>query len=223
MIRRLFLIGIAAIALAACRPGEEAPSIDVAIVVDGKTVRLSLPGIVSVDQLLASAQIELGPQDRVSHPLVAQIEANMLITIRRVREEEVCEQREIAFKRLLQAKEGVPAGGQRVGQTGRPGIEEACFRVTLEDEQEVERVLIDDPLVVRAPIDEIIYTGTSATVSPVAIAGRLSYINHNNAWTITDNAVNKRQLTTGHNLDSLVFHQHEAGAWIVFSSETDAD
>lgn len=222
MIRRLFLIGIAALALAACRPGEEAPAIDVTIVVDGKTLRLSLPGIVSVDQLLASAQIELGPQDRVSHPLVAQIETNMMITIRRVREEEVCEQQEIAFKRLVRTKEGVPAGGQRVGQTGRPGIEEACYRVTLEDDQEMGRVLIDDPLVVQAPIDEIIYTGTTATVSPVAIAGRLSYINHNNVWTIKDNTVNKRQLTTGHNLDSLVFHQHEAGAWIIFSGETDA-
>lgn len=221
MITRLFLIGIAAMALVACRPGDEAPSIDVTIAVDGKTVSLSLPGIVSIDQLLSSAQIELGPQDRISHPLVTQIESNMMITIRRVREEEVCEQREIAFQRLLQAREGVPAGGQQVGQTGRPGIEEACYRVTLEDDQEIERILIDDPLVVQAPIDEIIYTGATATVTPVAIAGRLSYINHNNAWTIENNTVNKRQLTNGHNLDSLVFDQHEAGAWLIFSGETD--
>ncbi|MCE2473224.1 MAG: G5 domain-containing protein [Anaerolineae bacterium] len=222
MTGRLFIIGIVIFALAACGPGDEAPSIDVAIVVDGKTVSLSLPSIVSVDQLLASAQIELGPQDRISHPLVAQVEANMMITIRRVREKEVCDQQEIAFERLLQPKEGVPAGGQRVGRIGKPGIEEACYRVTLEDDKEVERVLIDKPLLVRAPIDEIIYTGTTATVTPVAIAGRLSYINHGNAWTIEDNTVNKRQLTTSHNLDSLVFHQNEAGTLIIFSGETDA-
>ena len=222
MIRRLYLVGILIMSLAACRAGAEAPSIDVSIVVDGQTISLSLPGIVSVDQLLTSAQIELGPQDRVSHPLVAQIEANMLITIRRVRAEEVCEQKEIAFKRLTRAREGVPAGGQRIGQTGRPGIEEACYRVTLEDDIEIERLLIDNPLVLQAPIDEIVYVGPSAKVTSVAIAGRLSYINHGNAWTITANTVNKRQLTLGHHLDSLVFHQQEAGDWIIFSSETDA-
>lgn len=221
MARWLVLIGAAALALAACRPAEEA-TLDVTIVVDGKSARLSSPGIVSVDQLLASAGIELGPQDRVSHPLVAHIEANMMITIRRVREEEVCEQQEIAFKRLSRIKEGVPAGGQQLGQIGRPGIEEACYRITLEDDEEVARVLIDEPLVVQAPIDEIIYIGATETVAPIAIAGRLSYINHNNAWTIKDNTVYKRQITSAHNLDSLVFHQHETGDWIVFSSETDA-
>ena len=222
MVRRLILIGIAAIALAACRPADEAPAINASIVVDGKTIRLSPQSAVSVDQLLASAGIELGPRDRISHPPVAHIEANMMVTIRRVREDEVCEQQEIAFKRLTRIKEGVPAGGRQVGQIGRPGIEEACYRVTLEDDEEVERVLIDDPLVVQAPVDEIVYIGATAQVAPVAIAGRLSYINHNNVWTIEDNTVNKRQLTTAHNLDSLVFHQHESGVWIVFSGETDA-
>ena len=221
MIRQLFCIGIVATALAACRPDTESPPIDVTIIVDGKTVTRSIPSIVSVDQLLSSAQIILGPQDRISHPLVTQIEPNMTITIRRVREEEVCEQQELAFRRLVQPKEGVPAGGQRVEQVGRPGIEEACYLITLEDDEEVARVLIDRPVVLQAPIDEIIYTGASATVSPVAIAGRLSYINHNSAWTIKDNAVNKVQLTTDHNLDSLVFNQHEAGTSIIFTGETD--
>lgn len=208
-------------ALVSCRPGGEAPSIDVTIVVDGTTVIHSLSRAVSVDQLLSGAGIELGPQDRISHPLVAQVEHDMLITIRRLREEEACEQQEIAFKRLVQPKEGAPPGGQQVGQLGRPGVEEACFRVTLEDDEEIARVLIADPVVVQAPIDEIIFTGPTEAVTPVAIVGRLSYINHGNAWTIRHNTVKKRQLTTGHNLDSLVFHQSEAGAYLVFSGETD--
>ena len=221
MIRRLSLIGIVAIALVSCRPGGDTPLIDVTIAVDGTTVSHSLSGAVSVDQLLASAQIILGQQDRISHPLVAQVEPDMLITIRRVREEEVCEQQEIAYQRLVKAKEGVPAGGQQLGQAGRPGIEEACYRITLEDDEEISRVLIADPVVVQAPIDEVIYAGATASITPVAIAGRLSYINHGNAWTIRDNTVNKRRLTNGHNLDSLVFDQHAAGAYLVFSSETD--
>ena len=218
---RLLMIVLMTFVTVSCRAAEEAQSIDAQVMVDGDSTTYSFSRAVTVDQLLASAQIDLGPQDRISHPLVAQIADGMLITIRRVREEEVCERQEIAHQRRLRPREGVPAGAQRLGQAGSPGIEEACYRIVLEDDREVRRILIDDPIVVQAPVDEIIYTGSTDTVAPVAIAGRLSYINHHNAWTIKDNAVNKQPLTINHHLDSLVFHQGEAGTRLIFSSETD--
>ena len=218
---RLLLIVLTTLVIASCRPTEESQSIDVQVMEDGQSTTYSFSRALTVDQLLASAQIELGPQDRISHPLVAQIADGMLITIRRVREDEVCERREIAHQRRVLPREGIPAGGQQLGQAGSPGVEEACYRIVLEDDREVRRILIDDPIVVQAPIAEIIYTGSTDTVAPVAIAGRLSYINHNNVWTIKDNAVNKQPLTINHDLDSLVFHQSEAGTRLIFSSETD--
>ncbi len=221
MLKRYALLAFSAILLASCRPSGNAQSIDVHIAVDGREQLYSFSNAQTVDQLLASAQVELGPLDRISHPLVAQVTDGMFITIRRVREEEACEQREIPFQRRLVPKEGVPAGGQRLGQVGSPGLEEACFRIVLEDEKEVKRNQIDQPVIVKAPTTEIIYTGPEESVVPVAIAGRLNYINHADAWTITGNSVNKTPLTSQQNLDSLVFHQNVSGTRLLFTSETD--
>lgn len=221
MLIRFCLYTFLAALLASCRPIGAAQSYDVRIAVDGSTEIHSVSSALTVDQLLASAQIELGPLDRISHPLVAQISNGMLITIRRAREEEICEQQEIPFERRFLPKEGVPAGARQLSQAGSPGIEEACYKILQEDEREVSRVLIDEPIVVRAPVAEIIYTGPEDAVTPAAIVGRISYINHNNAWTISGNTANKTALTANQNLDSLVFHQNEAGTHLVFTSETD--
>ena len=204
-----------------CRSAADEKSIDVTLIVDGIEQTYSFSQDLTVDQVLASAQIQLGPRDRTSHPIVSQVEDGMLITIRRVHEKQVCEQQEIAYRRRLVPKEGVAAGEQRFGQSGKTGIQEVCYRVTLEDDVEAERILLGLPTVEREPVDEIFYVGPTKEPEPVAIAGRLSFINHGNAWTIKDNVVNKRPLTTHHTLDSLVFHQRDDGARLIFTSESD--
>ena len=221
MLIRLLLPILFLLPLAGCRPGSASQSIDVRIAVDQGEQLYSVTSSLTVDQLLASAQIELGPLDRISHPLVAPVADGMLITIRRVREEEICDRQNLPFERHVLPKEGVPAGERQLGQVGAVGIEEACYRVVFEDDEEDSRVLSGEPVVVKAPIAEIIFTGSEKTVSPIAIAGRLSYINHGDVWTVAGNTINKRPLTSAQNLDSLVFHQREDGAIIVFTSETD--
>ncbi len=218
---RLSLLLVAAIVLACCRPSGGGHSLDVQVIVDGLEQSVSVTDALTVDQLLVYAQIELGPSDRISHPLVAQITDGMRLTIRRVREEEYCERQAIAYRRLVTPKESVSPGGKQLGQAGSVGVEEACYRVVLEDGEETRRELIAEPVVVTAPVDEIIYIGPEQSAEPIAIAGRLSYINHGDAWTVPGNSANKTPLTTGQNLDSLVFHQSENGAVLVFTSETD--
>lgn len=218
---RLPLIALLLTLLAGCAQAPATPSYDVSIKVDGGEQLYSLPRALTVDQLLESAGIELEALDRVSHPLVAQIADGMVITIRRVHEEEICERQELAFERLLLPKEGLPIGGQQLGQVGAPGLKEACYRVVYEDGEEARRDLIGQALTIREPVAEIMYTGPDQSVAPLAIPGRLSYINHGNAWTITGNTANKTALTTDKHLDSLVFHQNDAGSLLVFTSETD--
>ena len=205
----------------ACRSAQEEVAFDVTVIVDGQEKTYGFSRDLTVDQVLASAQIELGPRDRISHPIVSPVVDGMLITIRRVSERNVCEQEEIAFQRRLVPKEGVPAGELQPGQAGIPGIREVCYRILMEDEAEVDRVQLGVPTKLRESVDEIIYEGPSDIVQPIPIAGRLSYINHQNAWTISSNAANKRALTTEHKLDSLVFHQRHDGERLMFTSETD--
>jgi hypothetical protein len=105
---------------------------------------------------------------------------------------------------------------------GAPGIREICYRIVLEDNVEVDRVQLGQATILRQPLDEIVYVGTSHVIQPIVIGGRLSYINHGDAWTITGNAANKHRLTLDQNLDRLVFHQRQDGQALIFTSETDA-
>lgn len=222
MLSQVFFCFMIAWSIIGCRSAQEGKSIDVIVVSDGRETSYSFAQNLTVDQVLASAQIELGPRDRISHPIVSPIVDGMRVTIRRVAEQEVCEQDEIAFRQLLQPKEGMPAGERQRRNVGVPGVREVCYRVILEDDAEVEREQLGFPTLIRRPVDEVIFVGTSNIVQPIAIVGRLSYINHGNAWTITADAANKRQLTADHNLDSLVFDQRKDGKSLIFTSETDA-
>ncbi len=220
-VNRLLPITLFLALLVGCAQAPSAPSYDVRVNVDGEERLYSLSRALTVDQLLEYAGIELEALDRISHPLVAQIADGMLITIRRVREEEVCERQEVAYERLLLPKEGLPIGGRQLGQAGAPGLTEACYRVVFEDGEEARRDLIDQPLIIREPVAEIMYTGLDQSVAALEIAGRLSYINHSNAWTVAGNTSKKTALTAGKQLDSLVFHQNGAGNLLLFTSETD--
>lgn len=222
MLIRLAAVMLVCAVAAGCRPAQEAPEIDASLRVDGSEISLAFNEQVTVDQLLASAQIELGERDRISHPLVAPVADGMVITIRRVQEKQTCQQQEIAYESLQFPREGIAPGEKRVGQAGSPGLREACYRVIYEDGIETETLLSGDPIVVREPVAEITYISVSAEAQPLEIPGRLSYINHGNAWTIRGNLRDKRPLTERHKLDSLVFHQSADGARLLFTSTAEA-
>ena len=218
---KFFQCFVLAVVLVACRSAQEEVAFDVSIIVDGQEKTYSFASGLSVDQALEDAQIELGARDRVSHPLVAAISDGMRITIRRVSERQLCEQEEVAFRRRRLPKEGIPAGESQSGQAGIPGLREVCYRILLEDDKEVQREQLGPPTKLREAVDEIIYEGIANQAPAIAIPGRLSYINNQNAWTIASNASNKRALTQGQKLDALVFQQREDGAYLLFTSDTD--
>lgn len=221
MLSRMIICLLLACAPAGCRSAQEELTINVVVNADGRETSLAVAPDLTVDQILTGAQIELGARDRISHPLVSPVIDGMIITVKRVTEKEVCERETVAFQRRLLPKEGVPAGARVLGKAGVTGIREVCYRILLEDETEADRVQLGLPTVVREPEAEIIYVGASNPVPSVPIPGRISYINHHNAWTIVANASNKRRLTSGHQLDALVFHQRQDGQRLIFTSETD--
>ncbi len=209
-------------ALAACRPAENERSIEVQLRVDGDEETIAVNAGLTVDQVLTQARIELGARDRISHPLVSLAEDGMVITIRRVEERQACRQQEIAFERLRFPREGVAAGETQLGQAGRAGLREVCYRVISEDSSITERIPVGNPVILREPMDEIVYVSTSERAQPLEIPGQLSYINHGTAWTISGNVVNKQPITGEQRLDSLVFSQSADGRRLLFTGETDS-
>ncbi|MCY4147369.1 MAG: G5 domain-containing protein [Chloroflexi bacterium] len=208
---------------AACGALQDEPAIEVLIHVDGSVRTRVYANELTVDQMLSREGIELAQRDRLSHPLVSPLENGMVITIRRVSERQECERRAIQFERRRLPKESLRPGEEQLGQVGASGIEEVCYRVILEDGVEAERQALDVPAIVEAPTAEITYYGIAQVAAPVPVAGRLSYINHGEAWTITGDASNKRRLTSSLRLDSLVFDQSQAGERLLVSAKTTAD
>ncbi|MYI41710.1 MAG: hypothetical protein F4063_07265 [Chloroflexi bacterium] len=205
---------------AACGAPQDEPVIEVTIRVDGDVRALVLTEELTVDQLLSRESITLAQRDRLSHPLVSPLAAGMIITIRRVTERQECELSYIYFERHLLPKESLRPREEQLGQAGAPGIEEACYLVSIEDDVEVGRQLLSAPAIVEAPTTEITYYGIDQIVAPVPIAGRLSYINHGEAWTIVGEASNKRRLSNALRLDSLVFDQDGTGERLLVTAET---
>jgi len=217
MKRLCLLLGII-LAFAACQRVENRPETTVRIALDGEQLELTVSDPLRIDQLLAREGITLSALDRVSHPLATQLTDGMLITIRRVRTEETCLQRELPFERELQLREGMSPSLRRLQQAGATGLQEACYRVLFEDGQELERSLLSTPQVLATPRSEIILTGPQQRSPAISIPGRLSYINHAQIWTMQGNTEHKERLATDQPLDGLAFHQSHDGAYILFSS-----
>ena len=83
--------------LVACRAPINEVTVSVSLLADGKTQTFTYVSNVSVEELLANAKIVLGELDRVSHPSSLQLADGMLVTVRRVREEQVCQREEPAL------------------------------------------------------------------------------------------------------------------------------
>ena len=191
------------------------------VIADGRRQTFTYSAKVTVEEVLASAQINLGEIDRVSHPLSLQIADGMLITVRRVREAQECQRESLTFQRRQIPYEGISPGQRQLIRSGKTGIQEACYLTIVEDEIETQRVPMGQPIVISEPLDEITYVGPSEKADPLPIVGRLSYINNETAWTISQNTTFKRPLSNSSGLDSLVFAQNDTGSHLLYTTASD--
>lgn len=211
-------LALVLLVLVACRAPVEEVTVNVSLLADGKTQAYTYASRVSVEELLANAKVILGDLDRVSHPLSLQLSDGMLVTVRRVREEQTCQRESLPFQRQRTPYEGIAPGQEKLNQAGRTGMQEACYRVVFEDDIESDRNLIGQPTILTEPQDEIVLVGPSRTVERFALAGRLSYINNGTVWTIRDNTANKRALRHSQHLDSLVFAASPDGSALLYTA-----
>ncbi|RMG78686.1 MAG: hypothetical protein D6712_20980, partial [Chloroflexi bacterium] len=214
----LFLIFVAA----ACQPAEEEDAIYVELQADGRLRTFAIDSPMTVSEFLAQSEVdvELGPLDRIQPPRFTQIYDGLRITVRRVEEQQNCEQRDIPFERQVVLNEGLAPGEERLVQAGQNGIEEVCFRYYIVDGVAEEPTQIGQPTVIIEPIDEIVSIGPSGELEPVRINGTLAYISNGNAWIIRNSSTAKRPLTTSGDLDNLVFSLSDDGRQLLFTRKT---
>lgn len=199
--RLFYPFALLCLLLAACesRPADKF----VIIEADGRQVQQTTQAT-TIGDALAEAHLRLGPLDRVSPDLNEPIERSAHITITRVREEYVSEQRVIPFPRTLLRDEAIADGVSRVLQLGVNGREELTYKIVYENGQEISRDLFAQHTI-EIPREEIVVVGAKGLLKSVPITGTLFYLSNGNAWIMRESSAAKRPLTFTGDLDGRVF------------------
>jgi WD40 repeat protein len=198
--------------LVACAPES---SHTVTLVVDGETRTLSTNAL-TVRDLLAEAGITLGEEDRVVPVEPTFVENGMTVQVIRVEVRTETEQREIPFGRRTVRDASIPAGETRLLEPGITGIEELTYRITVEDDVEVERRLVRRATL-RESRTEVILIGAQGELNPVPITGTVAYVSNRNAWVMQTTSPNQRRLTHTGDLDGRVFALSPKGSHLLFT------
>ncbi|MFW5709371.1 MAG: DPP IV N-terminal domain-containing protein [Chloroflexota bacterium] len=218
LLRLVLLLPLLMLFTAACSPEEE-PVYLVRLQVDNTERVYQHTEPITIDQFLEEAGIELNTLDRVYPEPWTQIYDEMRITVTRVEEREYCEEVDLPFREQIRLAEGLQPGEERIGQRGRAGKEQICYRVRVEngveqDPVETRRVQVLDP------VNQVIFVGPTRQLDPVPIEGTLAYINNKNAWIIRGNSGRKRLLLGSADIDSRVFTLSPDGRQLLFARET---
>ena len=187
--------------LAAC--GARTADKLVVIEVDGLRIERQTRAA-TVGEVLAESNIQRGTLDRVVPDLNDPIDRVMRISVIRVREEQVDEQRVVPFSRRLLRDEAMADGLSRILQLGVNGHEDQTFNVVYENGAETARDLVSQHTI-ELPREEIILIGAKGLLRSVQLPGTVLYISNGNAWLMRDVSGTKRPLTFSGDLDGRVF------------------
>lgn len=137
-------------------------SVSVSIQADGREIRTRTRAQ-TVAGVLGQEGIALVGKDQANPDLNEPVRADLSIEITRVREEFVIEFDPIPFETVWVADPEVEIDNVRLAQEGQVGLNKRRFRVTYENDQEVERVL-EDSWAEQPPITKTMAYGTKIIV-----------------------------------------------------------
>jgi resuscitation-promoting factor RpfB len=135
------------------------PADRVAVRVDGKRLR-HVTNAPRVKGVLRELKVKVGPLDRVSPPMNAEIEPGETIKVTRIRRTHKTEQQRIPFDTVYKKSRDLEYGRRKVQSQGRNGIREVRYRVTLVDGEASSRERVSEKII-RRPQDRVILVGTS--------------------------------------------------------------
>ncbi len=139
----------------------------VSIVADGK-VNTTTTTAATVGDVLESAGLAIGANDRTSQPANAHVVNNMVIKVSRVDNGQTAKTTEdVPFETVTTENAEMLKGEKEVTQAGAAGKLEKTFKLVLVDGREASRTLVSEAVAVQ-PVAEKVTVGTKA--KPVAQA-----------------------------------------------------
>lgn len=144
------------------------------IAVDGRQIVHRAPPR-TVREFLAQAGVTVGPLDRVTPPLDAFVEDDVVIRVVRVRQEEYVTEAPIPYDTWRWAEPSWERGHVGLLRAGREGVERRTVLATYEDDRLVHQLVVDRETV-ESPQAEIIGIGTRIVVRTMETpAGTIRY------------------------------------------------
>ena len=200
----------------ACAPNIEIESVDVKILVDGKTVNSQAEIGTSIQAVLNQNNISVNQLDKIIPQLSAVITKPTDIVITRVEEEFKSEEIVIPYERQTVRNKSLPEKQTVLIQNGVNGLREITYRVILEDgivtsRTEVRKI---DTVI---PRPEIIMVGVQTPFSPENFEGKIAYLTSGNAWLMDVDTANRKPLITSGDLDGRIFSLSDNGEWLLFT------
>jgi len=212
----LVALGAWGLLLASCTPMPVATTdLRITLVVDGDQ-RVVTTRAATVREFLNERDIVLGPLDRVSPPETALLQDGMTVTVVRVIESIKVITETLPFERQVVHDTRIPLGQTQLLQSGQEGVLERRYRVTVEDGEEVARVLVSESIT-QSPRDEVVLLGSQVQLHNVPISGTLAYLANQDAWVMRGNSFQRQRLTQLGDLDGRVFALSPDGGWLLFT------
>jgi hypothetical protein len=191
----------------------------ITIEVDGDSRALSLPTGSNVREAIDLARIELGPLDRSEPAATSELANGDTVLVIRVEEEFEIEEAVMPFESRTLQNESLPAGEQRLIQSGANGVQEITYRLLYENGELVSRSLVRASTI-TAPIEEIIMIGAQSPFNAVPIPGQLAFISAGNAWVMEISSGSRRAVVVSGDLDGRVFEISPDGDWLLFTRQS---
>lgn len=216
--KKAFQSIIALLILFGCSKPQVKPTlISINITVDGNTLTVEVPTGNTVEQALHIAGISLGSADRIEPDKTTELSNGMNFRIVRVTETYSTEQISIPFEQQVVQTESLPENTSLIAQKGENGVIEITYRHINEDGDEISKSKIDEGIVIKEAIPEIIMVGIQTPFTTFPLPGRVAYLLGGNAWVVQGISSNRRPVVTTGDLDGRIFSLSPDGTWLLFT------
>jgi hypothetical protein len=194
--------------------------IKVTVLTDGKQYPVQVPIGSSVEKVLSNMSLSLGSLDRVEPPPYTIVQNGDQVRIIRVVEKFSVEQEVIPFEQKNLQTESLPDQITLIAQKGENGLKEITYRHLFEDGVEVSNNRVNDGVVIKEAVPEIIMIGIQAPFMSYSIPGRIVYLLGGNAWLMEGTTANRRPVVTSGDLDGRIFSLSSDGSWLLFTRKS---
>jgi len=216
ILNSLLTVSLFLLLLSGCTNTAEENKVSVSIVEGEISTSLEINSGQTVEEILQTQGILLGPLDRVEPPATSFLLGGETIRIIRGQEEFSIVESVLPFEQQTVKNESLTEGQSVLIQSGVNGKSQTTYRILIEDGVEISRTLMNTEVIQPAK-PEIMMIGVQSPFSSLPLVGSIAYISSSNAWVMDTSTSNRRVLVSSGDLDGRVFTLSPDRRWLLYS------